>query len=96
MNTENIRRLFPAVYEQYLKENHDHEWSCKHDEYYDYCHGGGTVPIPACKYCTEYDGDRCMKRWNNADPVYYSPDLDDHEPDDLCEDYEWNGEWEED
>ena len=62
MNTENIRRLFPAVYEQYLKENHDHEWSCKHDEYYRYCHGGGTVPIPACKYCTEYDGDRCMKR----------------------------------
>lgn len=50
------------------------------------------IPDDCCEYCNEYDGSHCMKRWNNLDKSYYNPDLDDKEPEDCCEDYEWNGE----
>lgn len=50
------------------------------------------IPDPCCEYCNEYDGNHCMKRWNNLDKCYYNPDLDDKEPEDCCEDYDWNGE----
>ena len=43
-----------------------------------------------CWNCMEYDGDRCMKYWNNAEPEYYIPDRDDKEPDDKCDDWELN------
>ena len=90
-----IAKKYPKVYDQFMKELKEHSWGCKHDKYYAYCYGGGNVPVPCCQYCTEYNGDSCMKEWNNADPCYYIDWRDDKEPDDLCEDYEWNGEWEE-
>lgn len=45
-------------------------------------------PENGCWNCMQYDGDRCMKLWNNADPDYYNPNTDDKEPDDCCEDWE--------
>ena len=45
---------------------------------------------PCCQNCREFDGDHCMKHWNNLDPAYYIPDRDDKEPDDYCDD--WEGE----
>ena len=50
------------------------------------------IPLPCCRYCTEYNGDSCMKEWNNADEDYYFPERDDREPEESCDDYEWNGE----
>lgn len=50
-------------------------------------------PDDCCKYCKEYDGDSCMKEWNNADPAYYVPERDDKQPDECCGDYVWNGEY---
>ena len=41
-----------------------------------------------CWNCREYDGDRCMKNWNNADPCYYLPDRDDKALTDWCEDHD--------
>lgn len=90
-----LRKSHPKVYEQYMKEAEEHVWSCKHDEYYRYCHGGGTVPVPCCQYCTGFDGEYCMKEWNNADKDNCVPERDEREADDLCDDYEWNGNWEE-
>ena len=52
-------------------------------------------PEPRCEFCWEYDGCRCHKEWNNNDDCYYDPDRDDKEPEDCCDDYEWNGEYEE-
>lgn len=89
-----IEDKYPNVYDQFMKDLKEHADGCKHDAYYSYCYGGGIVPVPCCLYCTEYDGDRCHLRWNNNDECYYNPDLDDKESDDLCEHYEWNGEWE--
>lgn len=69
------------------------EENCK-DPYFNYSSGCANPiePEPCCGFCTEYDGSRCMKRWNNLDECYYNPDLDDKEPEDWCEDYKWNGE----
>lgn len=92
-STEWIAKEFPKVYEQFWKDVNEHSDSCK-DPYYRYCYGCGRVPIPCCYYCTEYDGDRCHKEWNNNDECYYIDWRDDKESDELCEDYEWNGEWE--
>lgn len=88
--------MLEKVKEQYMKDVAEHAKMIKSDPYYAHSCGGGRVPNPCCYYCTEYDGDRCMKEWNNADPDYYVSWRDDKDPDDLCEDYEWNGEWEED
>ena len=44
--------------------------------------------VPCCGNCFQYDGDRCMKEWNNLDECYYLPDRDDKEPEDVCEDWE--------
>lgn len=41
-----------------------------------------------CWNCSHYDGDRCTKNWNNADPDYYCPDTDDKDPMDWCEDHD--------
>lgn len=72
----------------------DFDMSCENDDYF--AHSSGCAnplePEPRCEYCTEYDGNRCMKEWNNADDCYYVPERDDKEPDDCCDDYEWNGE----
>lgn len=46
----------------------------------------------SCSTCSHYDGDRCMKLWNNADEDYYVPERDDRDPEDYCEDYEYNEE----
>lgn len=48
------------------------------------------LPDPCCEYCKEYDGERCHKEWNNNDECYYLPDRDDKDPDECCDDYEWN------
>ena len=42
-------------------------------------------PEYGCWNCREFDGDHCMRNWNNADPDYYNPDTDDKDPDDRCE-----------
>lgn len=49
-----------------------------------------TDPEPenGCWNCWRFDGDRCNKDWNNADPDYYLPDRDDKEPDDICDYWE--------
>ena len=47
-------------------------------------------PEKGCWNCLEFDGDRCMKDWNNADEDYYIPDRDDHDPTDYCDDWELN------
>ena len=41
-----------------------------------------------CWNCTEFDGDRCHKEWNNNDDCYYIPWRDDKKPEDSCEDWE--------
>lgn len=43
-----------------------------------------------CGNCLEYDGDHCIKDWNNADKDYYIPDRDDKDPDDCCDDWEYD------
>lgn len=43
-----------------------------------------------CWNCLEYDGDRCMKEWNNLDPCYYIKWRDDKKPDDCCDDWREN------
>lgn len=45
-------------------------------------------PPDGCWNCREFDGDRCMKEWNNSDEDYYLPDRDDRKPTDSCEDWE--------
>lgn len=86
--------MFSKVKEQYMKDVAEHAKMIKNDPYYAHCHGGGKVPAPCCYYCMEYDGDRCHKEWNNNEEDYYIDWRDDKAPDDCCEDYEWNGEWE--
>lgn len=85
------------VMEQYMKDVAEHAKMLKCDPYYAHSCGGGRVPEPCCQYCIEYDPGkgRCTKEWNNLDFTYYVDWRDDKEPDDLCEDYKWSGEWEE-
>ena len=45
-----------------------------------------------CGNCWHYDGDRCTKLWNNHDEDYYLPERDDKDPQDICDDYEYNEE----
>ena len=40
---------------------------------------------PCCGNCMEYDGDRCMLYWNNADEDCYVPERDDKDPYDCCD-----------
>lgn len=40
-----------------------------------------------CWNCTAFNGEACMRNWNNADPIYYVPERDDKDPDDYCEDW---------
>ena len=91
-----IKTEFPEVWKQYVKDGNEHARMIESDPYYAHCYGGGVVPEPCCRYCTNYDGDRCMKDWNNAEEDYYIPDRDDKEPFELCECYQWNDEWEDD
>ena len=93
-DAEWIRKKYPDVFYKFVRDVKEHADSCKGDDYYSYTCGGGNVPSPCCQYCTEYDGDRCHKDWNNNDECYYIDWRDDKEPSDLCETYEWNGEWE--
>ena len=54
------------------------------------------IPEPCCNYCTSFNGDYCTKYWNNMDESYKDPDRDERDPCDVCDDYEWNGELNED
>jgi hypothetical protein len=45
-------------------------------------------PENGCWNCLAYDGERCTKEWNNADPCYYIDWRDDKEPGDVCEDWQ--------
>lgn len=45
-------------------------------------------PKKGCWCCTEYDGDRCHKEWNNDDDCYYIDWRDDKEPDEICDDFD--------
>ena len=40
-----------------------------------------------CWNCSNYDGDRCTKEWNNLDESYYIDWRDDKEPDEYCDDW---------
>lgn len=51
------------------------------------------IPDECCKYCALYDGESCMKEWNNGDKEYYIPERDDRDEMDSCEDYDWNGKY---
>ena len=48
------------------------------------------LPERGCWNCLEYDGNRCMKCWNNADDSYYVQESDDKEPCDYCDDWSLN------
>ena len=87
---------------EYNRQKTEHEIMMKADPYYRHCYGGCKVPEPCCFYCTNYDGGTghpgyCMFEVNNFD-ITNVMNPEDHERDeaDLCEHYEWNGEWEED
>ena len=41
-----------------------------------------------CGSCLHYDGDVCMRLWNNGDESYYVPGRDDKRPDEYCDDWE--------
>ena len=45
-------------------------------------------PENGCWNCLEYDGNHCMKEWNNADPDYYVDWRDEKKPDDYCDDWD--------
>jgi hypothetical protein len=55
-------------------------------------------PKPACRNCIEYDlvKECCMMEWNNLDPDYNVPDRDKRDPDDCCDNYDWDRAKEED
>ena len=86
--------FFKKVFEKYKNDCREHEKSCKNDPYYSATCGGGIVPAPACRYCSEYNGQYCMKEVNNWDETLIIPDRDERDPYDLCENYDWSGEWE--
>lgn len=54
------------------------------DEYFE---GDGRC----CENCFHYNGEYCMKEWNNADDDYRLEERDAREPDEFCDDYEWEG-----
>ena len=41
-----------------------------------------------CWNCSKYNGESCMKNWNNGDEDYYCSETDDHDPLFCCEDWE--------
>jgi hypothetical protein len=86
--------MFEEVMKRYREKSTEHRLLCRIDPYYAHCHGGGKVPSPSCASCENYDDGVCMKEWNDLDPAYYIADRDDKEPSDLCDDYKWNCEWE--
>ena len=74
----NFERHNPTVYaDEYEARMFDKYGYPDHDE-----------PDNGCWNCIQYDGNRCMKEWNNLDPCYYVPGRDDKEPEDCCEDHE--------
>ena len=92
--------MFNKVKEQYMKDVSEHAMMCKSDPYYAHCYGGGKVPAPCCGYCEYFDDGvghpgYCMREVNNNDitNVLYTEPFE-REYSDLCEHYEWNGEWE--
>ena len=50
---------------------------------------------PCCGNCKEYNGTFCMKEWNNLDECYKVEWRDSKEPDEWCEDWEFDETWEE-
>lgn len=50
---------------------------------------------PCCGNCKEYNGTFCMKEWNNLDECYKVAWRDAKEPDEWCEDWEFDETWEE-
>lgn len=48
-----------------------------------------------CGNCKEYNGTFCMKEWNNLDECYKVEWRDSKEPDEWCEDWEFDETWEE-
>ena len=81
-----IKEKYPKVYDKFIKNFEEHYRECKFDPYYNYCYGAGKVPVPCCEYCEEYDKheETCIRHKEERDSS------------ELCEHYEWNGEWEED
>ena len=41
-----------------------------------------------CENCRYYNGDYCMRDWNNAEEDYKVPERDARDPDDYCDEYE--------
>ena len=43
-----------------------------------------------CWNCRNYDWnfEACTINWNNLDPCFYNPDLDDRDPTDSCEEFD--------
>ena len=40
-----------------------------------------------CENCGHFDGDYCMKEWNNAEEDFKVPERDARQPEDYCSDY---------
>ena len=41
-----------------------------------------------CDNCLHFNGDYCMREWNNAEEEYRIIDRDAREPEDYCDDWE--------
>ena len=54
---------------------------------------GTGIEKECCGTCVEFDGDYCMKFWNNMDRDYCVPCRDRKDPGDWCEDYEEMEDW---
>ena len=48
---------------------------------------------PHCGNCWQYNGMYCTKEWNNLDECYKDKDRDSKEPEDVCEDWEFDPMW---
>jgi len=48
---------------------------------------------PHCGNCWNYNGMYCTKEWNNLDECYLVKDRDSKEPEDVCDDWEFNPMW---
>lgn len=46
------------------------------------------LPVRTCENCICFDGDYCIKNWNNADRDYLIPWRDERDPEETCEDWE--------
>ena len=53
-------------------------------------HYAGEDNKRRCENCLYFDGTYCIREWNNADEDYLISERDEREPDDYCDDYEWN------